>query len=235
MFRNWQMLLAPDIEVCGVQLPGRENRLSEPHYQHLSNLVEELSRQIGPYLNMPFVFFGHSMGALIGFALAREIRARYDRLPVHLFVSARPAPHLPPKRPPIYHLPDEKFVEEIRRLNGTSNEVLKNRELMELLLPTLRADMTICETYEYTADEPLNCPITAFGGRRDEYVSAVDLDAWRDHTCAEFRREMLPGDHFFLKNTERKLADAVAQAVQGRQDLQCFDEGTAERAVGPGN
>jgi surfactin synthase thioesterase subunit len=208
-FSSWSTSLPLEIEVCPVQLPGRENRFREAPFTQLSPLVQTLSQVILPYLNLPFAFFGHSMGALIGFELARELRRQYRKGPVHLFVSGYRAPHLPDPDPPIHQLPESLFLEELRNLHGTPEQILQNAELMQIMLPFLRADFAVCETYAHIHEYPLDCPISAFGGREDSQLSYDELIAWRDQTSSSFSLRMVPGNHFFLLNAQAHLWQAV--------------------------
>jgi medium-chain acyl-[acyl-carrier-protein] hydrolase len=200
-----------EVEICPIQLPGRESRLGEPPFTRLELLLETLVPAIQPYLDKPFAFFGHSMGATISFKLARQLCAQHAPTPVHLFVSGSCAPQIPDPDPPIHHLPDAEFVEELRRFNGTPEAVLQNAELMQLFLPILRADFALHETYVYAAGEPLDCPISAFGGLEDGEVSRDDLAAWRDQTRGAFTLRMFPGDHFFLRSARPHLLQAMSQ------------------------
>jgi medium-chain acyl-[acyl-carrier-protein] hydrolase len=171
-------------------------------------------------MDKPFAFFGHSLGALMSFELARYLRRCYRLTPVHLFVSAHKAPQIPSRDRPIHALPDAEFVEELRQLNGMSKQVLESPELMQILLPILQADFTVCETYVYEDDSPLDCPISALGGLQDEYVSQESLEAWREHTCATFSLHMFPGDHFYLNTDRLLLLCTLARALidpQARQ------------------
>lgn len=197
--------------------PGREIRLKEPSFTRLSPLVQTLAQVLHPYLNMPFAFFGHSMGALIGFELARQLRRQYSLGPVHLFVSGRRAPQIPDRSPPIHQLPESALVEELRRLNGTPESVLQNAELMQLVLPVLRADFALCETYVYSTEDPLDCPISAFGGLQDGSVSYDDLAAWRDQTNSSFTLKMIRGNHFFLQSARALILSALSQELQRHQ------------------
>jgi len=165
-------------------------------------------------LNVPFAFFGHSMGAFISFERARQLRRENSKTPVHLFVSGARAPQLPDPDPPIHHLPDAAFFEVLRRLSGIPDEVLQNAELMQVVLPTLRADVTMCETYVYAADEePLSCPISAYGGEADGKVSYEDLAGWGAQTQNAFTVHIFPGDHFFLYSARESLLRVLSAAL----------------------
>lgn len=212
IYRTWQTGLPSDVEVCPVQLPGRGARSMEPPFKQLSPLVETISRALAPLLDKPFALFGHSLGALISFELARKIRRDYGVNPVHLFVSAGRAPQIPQQGSPIHNLPRDEFLAELRRLAGTPAELLAHREFMEIVLPLLRADFSVYETYEYSSEPVLDCPISAFGGLQDRRVSNVDLEAWHVQTKASFSLQMFPGDHFFLKHP--LLLRALARELQ---------------------
>jgi medium-chain acyl-[acyl-carrier-protein] hydrolase len=211
IFRAWPDALPPSIQVCPIQLPGRENRLREPVYTRLEPLVQALTPALQPYLDMPYAFFGHSLGALIAFEIIRIFIRQNSPGPIHLFVSGHTAPQVPDKDPPIHQLSKPEFIKVLGRLNGTPKEVLQNAELMELLIPLLYADFTINETYVYAAGEPLDCPISAFGGLQDDQVNRYDIAAWRDQTRGAFTLRMLPGDHFFLHSARSLLLRTIAQ------------------------
>lgn len=210
IFRTWPDYLPPNIEVCPIQLPGRESRLRELPFTRIDLLVQALVPVLHPYLNIPFAFFGHSMGALVSFELTRQLCMRSDRSPVHLLVSGHRAPQIPDLDLPLHQLPEFAFVKELRRLNGTPESVLQNPELMQLVLPILRADFALCETY-VCSKERIDCPITAFGGLQDSKVSYDALAAWREQTNSSFTLRMFPGDHFFLQSARLPLLQAVYQ------------------------
>lgn len=210
VFRTWSDDL-PSIEVCPVQLPGRETRLREPPFTRLEPLVEAVLQALRPYITMPFAFFGHSLGALISFELARTLARQNAPGPVRLFVSGRWAPQVQKANSSIHRLPEPEFMAELGRLSGTPAEVLQNAELMELFLPVLRADFEVNETYVYTAGEPLDCPVSAFGGLQDSVTSRDELAAWREQTSGAFVLRMFPGGHFFLHSARALLLRAVAQ------------------------
>lgn len=209
-YRTWQATLR-DVEVCPVQPPGRENRLREPAFTRLLDMIPPLADALAPYMDMPFVFFGHSLGSATAFELARELRRRGRPLPAHLFASGRPAPDLPPRDEPIHALPEPEFIEKLREMNGTPEEVLQHEELMKLLLPILRADFAVNETYQYAGDEPFDFGVSAFGGLGDPDVHREDLEAWKKQTRGRFRLRMLPGDHFFIMGNKDLVLEAVAR------------------------
>jgi medium-chain acyl-[acyl-carrier-protein] hydrolase len=212
-FRSWSKNLTNFIELCTAQLPGRESRISEQPYDHLITMVDKLSETIVPHLTKPFALFGHSMGAMISIELARALRRKLNVEPVHLFVSGRRAPQMPRTRERTYNLPESGFIEELRRLNGTPPEVLANPELMQLMIPLLRADFSVCQTYEYQPEPPLSCPITVFGGLEDE-TSREELDAWREQTSANCTVRMAPGNHFFLNSAQPQILRIVEQQLR---------------------
>lgn len=214
VYRAWANTLPPELEVCAVQLPGRENRLVEPLFERAAPLVDTLAEVLEPYLDMPFAFFGHSMGALIAFELARELRRARGQTPVHLFAAGRPAPQVIKRDAPVYQMSRDKFLDQLRFLNGTPSAILQNPELMELVLPILRADFALNETYMYYQEEPFGCPLSAFGGRDDPKVDPNELKLWERQTTATFRLRMLPGNHFFINSEQATLLRAIADDLR---------------------
>ena len=212
-FRTWPTSVSPSIEVWAIQLPGRETRFYEPRLTRLDELSAILVDVISPHLNLPYAIFGHSMGALIGFALARRLRDQGFPQPQHLFASARRAPQIPRPDPPTYALPEPAFIAELRRLNGTPEAVLQHDELRALMLPILRADFELNETYTYRPALPLACPISAFGGSADPTLTRADLDPWREQTSEGFRLHMLAGNHFFLQSAQAELLHTISQEL----------------------
>jgi medium-chain acyl-[acyl-carrier-protein] hydrolase len=202
-------------------LPGRENRLREQPCTSLTGLVETLATAMEPDLDRPYAIFGHSMGAWIAYELARELRRRYGRQPVHLFVSGRQAPQIAERQHPIHELPDAVFIAEIqRRYEPMPAAIVQDRELMDLLVPILRADLRLIESYTWTDDAPLDCPISAIGGLHDQRVSLDGLAAWRAHTTASFDLARFAGGHFFLHTARDQLLDLVGSAALRSLDSQ---------------
>jgi medium-chain acyl-[acyl-carrier-protein] hydrolase len=212
IFHKWPQELPAWVDVCAVQLPGHGSRLGEAPVTDLFTLVEMIEPALLPYLAQPFAFFGHSMGAMISFELARTLRHKHGLQPLHLFVSGRSAPQLPVEET-TYNLPEPEFAEELRRLNGTPPEVLLHAELMKLMLPILRADFELVQTYLYKPHPPLDCPITAFGGWEDNNVSRASLEAWREQTTSDFSVRMLLGDHFFLHSARPYILNVLKKEL----------------------
>lgn len=213
LFRTWRNNLPATVEVCPVHLPGRGPRLSEPPFRRLTSMVEALIPALRPHMDQPFAFFGHSMGALVAFETARRIRDTYDLEPVHLFISGSNPPQTPRCRRATYDLPDEQFVKELQRLNGTPQAVLEHSELLQFMMSVLRADFEVVETYSYVSGPPLSCGISVFGGLGDGETSRERLTPWREHTTGSFSLSMLPGDHFFLHTSESLLFRLISQKL----------------------
>ena len=214
VFRQWVSGLAPEVELCAIQLPGREGRFKEPAIASVPGIVDELVPALLPLLDRPCAFFGHSMGAVLASEVARALAARGETLPRQLFVSARRPPHVPDPLTPLHVLADGEFVAEInRRYGGIPAEVLADGELLALLLPTLRADITALETHRPPQRPPLPCPIVAFGGTDDRLTPREHLDAWRGETSSTFRVRVFPGDHFYLTARRAELLADVSATL----------------------
>ena len=210
VFHRWPAALPATVEVRPVQLPGRESRFGEPAFTHFMPVVEALADALRPFLDRPFAFFGHSMGALVAFGLARELRRQGAAAPAGLLVSGRRAPQVPARARPLHRLSDDELVAKLAARGGLVPEVRQNRELLALMLPVLRADLAVCEAYTYLAEPPLSCPITAYGGWEDPQASQDDLRAWGEQTAARFRLRMFVGSHFFVHSAEPKVLEALA-------------------------
>lgn len=212
-FRNWANSLPDLVEVCPIQLPGRGARLLETPFTSMQSLVDALEPLISANMDKPFAFFGHSMGATISFELIHKLRSEQGLEPAHFFVSGRHAPQIPERDPITFNLPRLEFIQELRRLEGTPPEILDNHELLELLLPLLRADFELIQTYEYVARPRLKCPITALGGIADKDVSREQLEAWSEQSSGPFRMSLFPGNHFFLQTEEKLVLQTITEQL----------------------
>ncbi|MGN6321576.1 MAG: thioesterase II family protein [Dyella sp.] len=223
VFRDWQPALSNRLEVVGIQLPGRENRFLEKRLNRLDAAIDALLDVIPSWLDKPFFFFGHSLGALLAFELARAMQQRGLPAPFHIVVSGSCAPHRRHLDEPLHILDDAQLLERIRDYNGTPPELLHNDEVMRLLLPQMREDFAMFETWEHRDDTPVNCPLTALGGDADREVPIEDLRAWSQMTSAEFEHHLFPGDHFFIHSNKTRvlqLLRAVAERYHCPLDLE---------------
>lgn len=200
-FRPWAEVLAPRVELCAVLLPGRETRLREPPLTGHKEVVRQLAAEVQPLLDRPFAVMGHSMGAMLAFELARELRRRGAPMPRKLYLSGRRSPAIPPapEDPVLHRLPDPELLEAVRhRYGGIPQAILNEPELLQLILPALRADFTILESYTFEPEPPLECPFLVLGGREDTRVPVAHLEAWRELTRGGFELRLFPGGHFYL-------------------------------------
>lgn len=202
IFASWFERLPWEIELCPVLLPGRGRRALEPAYAALGPLVGALADALAPELGGRFALFGHSLGALVSFELTRELRRRGRPLPCHLLVSGRPAPQLPARYPPLAYLPDAELLAQLHRRYGYAlpEDDGQLDELLDVMLPTLRRDVTVSDAYVHAEEAPLACPITAFGGLDDATVTRDELRAWQHQTAGRFEIRQVPGGHFYLES-----------------------------------
>ena len=201
--------------VVRVRLPGRESRLAEAPFEKMPALVTALADAIDRYLDVPFAFFGHSMGAAVAFELTRELRRRGKRAPCMLIASGARAPrfrlgHVPPPAPST-----EAFLEELRRLQGIPQEVLDDPALMRAILPALEADAALYRAYVYREEAPLSCAIRAYGGEQDPNVRPEHLSRWAEETTGSFAMRMMPGGHFYVSTAREEFQRAI------EEDLAC--------------
>lgn len=213
VFHAWRAALAPDIEVVAVQMPGRAERLFDPMPRRIEPLVAALAEAIAPPRGRPFAFFGHSLGGLVAFELARLLQRRGAALPERVIVSGCDAPgHRKPDRA-MHRLEDEAFVNVLRDYNGTPPEILANRELLRLLLPAVRADFEISETYVPLSDLPLDRPLTVLVGTHDERHSDDAVDGWARETHHACDVHWFDGDHFFINPRRDAVLACVRRAL----------------------
>lgn len=220
LFREWTNALAGSgLEVCPVQLPGREERLRELPFEQIRPLVVEMARNLQPYFDRPFAFFGHSLGALLAFSLANYLEVEQGLSPEYLFVSGCRAPRLNFNESPIHQLPLAGFIGQLRRrYGGLPESILSNPELLNIFTPALRADFRLLESYDYALDHPANrrltCPVRALGGEDDRAVSEAELELWQTHTTGSFKLKMFEGDHFFVRSRLPEVSRFLLQDLK---------------------
>lgn len=212
-YRLWQAALGPDIGVHRVQPPGRETRFREPLIRDFDTYVDRLLAELRPHIDGPFAFFGHSMGSIIAFRVAQRLWDEFGRAPAHLFVSAFRSPQAPPIRR-LFELPDREFVRALRdTYDGIPDQLLNEPEVLELMLPIVRADLEVVAGHDYRPERPFDCPITALGGVDDRWVDEAQLSEWSVQTTAKFDLKMLPGNHYYLNTAGDALYRAIMEPL----------------------
>lgn len=176
-YRQWQALLGGDCKVYTASLPGRGARFLEAPIADMPTLITALSKAILPLLGTRNIFFGHSLGSIVAYELARALESGHARKLQKLIVSAKNAPHVPRTTPPLHHLPDAEFIDALRQYGGTPDEILDDWELMQLQLPMLRADFALSETYVCEEMMKLACPIHVFSGAEDRFTTPAGARA----------------------------------------------------------
>ncbi|MGS0897336.1 thioesterase II family protein [Burkholderia stagnalis] len=220
VYRRWQAGSPEWLKIVPLHMPGRAQRQAMKPIHQWQPLVDLLLDDVRTHLDQPFAIFGHSMGALIGFELAHAIRDRYDRTPVWFGASACRAPSRRERELHWLSCPEAEFLDEVRSLKGMPDELIDNREFMQLVLPFLRADFHLCGSYEYVRRTPLACPLLAIGGTEDEEIAAnpLDLDAWKTETSGAFERKDVAAGHFFINTHHETVIDlalgSLAQAFR---------------------
>ncbi len=204
IYSNWQSELSPFVEVCAIELPGRGQRFAEAPFTSLAETVEKIA-DVLTRENVPaFAFFGHSMGGLIAFELTRLLQDRREKLPLHLFVSGCNPPCHQRNTESLHTLPEDKLITALSEYGGTPSEVLAHDELMKLLLPTIRTDLSMAEKYQYRKSQPLDTPITVLAGTADSHISG-NLTDWQNTTCSYFAIKWFEGDHFFINKNRQSV------------------------------
>jgi medium-chain acyl-[acyl-carrier-protein] hydrolase len=213
IFNEWANLLPQFVELMGVVYPGRECRSAESPSCNLVDIVEPLVEEVAGLDDMPCAFFGHSMGAYVGFELSRRLAGSRAR-PHHLFLSAAPAPHMPASER-LHELPGPQFLRALVRLDGFPPEVLRTTELVRYALPILRADFTACENHRFRLDAPSRCPLSVFGGKEDKRVDRGRLEGWRHFAGLSFSLRMFEGGHFYLRERRSELVGCFGGQLAG--------------------
>ena len=213
LFRSWVKYLPPQMELCTVQLPGRENRLREKPLTAMPPTVEILGKKLLPHLQeLPFALFGHSFGSILAFEFARQLRRQNLPNPVYLFVSGRQPPHFP-IRYPLHQKSNQDLLGCLEQYGGTPEVILKSPALIQLFLPIFRADLTMLETNVYIDEAPFDFPLAAFKSTDDSFVTEEELRQWSKHTNSSFDYQIFPGSHMFLKENPEPLINTIVNLL----------------------
>lgn len=221
-YQPWLDHFDPKVELVFVQLKGRGARINEQPHQDMQSLVDELMQHVAYFTSCPAMLFGHSMGALISYALCCELKKQQQPLPVHMLVSGCRAPHLPALQAGLHNLPRSEFFQALKQLNGTPDEVLANKELMDLFEPVLRADFSIADSYQAEAVK-MPFAISVLHGDRDNSLTLPQLEAWQELSCRSCTLTQLPGDHFFIRQSSALVLNFMEQRIRDffRSGLVC--------------
>jgi medium-chain acyl-[acyl-carrier-protein] hydrolase len=214
-FLPWQALLGPGLELRVAQLPGRGARLFDPPVADLDELVARLTRAVTDLADRPFLFFGHSVGALVAFEVARQLRRTGRPGPAALWVSGAEAPRTRLIRQQLHDLEEAELIEALREYSGTASEMLADRELMQLVLPGVRADFALSERYVYRSEAPLDLPISVLLGEADPFVDPDRAAGWAEESSLPVRQYRYPGAHFFLNEHQQAIATLLADSAAG--------------------
>jgi medium-chain acyl-[acyl-carrier-protein] hydrolase len=218
LFASFRDAFPGEIELTAIQLPGREERLREPLPRRISDVIAQLLPILKPKLDRPYALFGYSLGAVLAYDLALRIETNGLRPPEHLFALARLAPQLRDPQPSFYDWPEDRFLAELQRRYGALHPVLlQNRDLLQIYVPIVRADLEMADTYEPPRDRRLSCPVTAISGTHDVWTHA-EIAAWSDVTTGRFRRLTLPGGHFVLHDSRDELCRLVSETLASTPD-----------------
>ncbi|RAZ92380.1 hypothetical protein DPM33_00195 [Mesorhizobium hawassense] len=213
-FRTWSDYLPDDVDLICLDLPGRGKRSAEANIRSMDVLVPMVTEALSRYGDLPFVFFGHSVGALVAYEIARSLEKAGRPSPFHVVVSAHPSADVPVEGPPMYRYADDKLADVVRLLGMVPEEALTNDELLhDFILPPLRADFELADTYDRNLPTPLAAAITAMGGVQDEMFNANDLDQWRRLTTSRFARIMFDGDHFYTHSMTAEVVSTLLSEV----------------------
>jgi medium-chain acyl-[acyl-carrier-protein] hydrolase len=218
VFRPWVRAMPAAVELLSVQMPGRESRFAEPALPDLDRVLEGLLPALAPRLDRPFVFFGHSLGALLAFETARALRRQGGPLPIHLLLSGRRAAHVPMERRPFHDLPADELIGEVRKLNHGGSGMLDDPDMASLALPMLRADFAVHDTYSYRPEPGLDVPFSIFGGLADQTTPVESLREWRVLSTRRTTVSLFPGGHFFLETERRDVLAVVIQRLHEMVD-----------------
>lgn len=214
IYKNWAAQLPSFVEVNAVELPGRSGRFRDQKFTSVPEAIASLVPDIRPYTNKPFALFGHSLGACLAYEMARALE-KEGRTAALVTVSGMMSPENPSDEPQIYHLPDAEFKQKVREYNGTPQEVMAHEELMDLILPILKADFTMADTYTYKEGPKITSSLAALTGTKDPHTNEEGVRGWANYTTGAFTYQLFPGDHFFVNDQETEVLALLSRLLKG--------------------
>lgn len=221
-YLKWDERLPQNVETCFLKLPGRGMRICEPAIDNLEVLIEMLLKEIEKYNDKPFIFFGHSMGGLIAYNLAQKMSCNKMRLPERIIISSMKAPNFMDtfsesltnnKEDKLYNKEDNEFFSRVKNLGGIPQTLMDNKEFMNLILPTFRCDMKLCETYDATTATKLDIPLDIYGGNRDIVAKKEELEGWRKYTTKNCSTTIFSGNHFYFLDNPNILLFQISSRL----------------------
>ncbi|MFI6963378.1 thioesterase II family protein [Streptomyces sp. NPDC050255] len=214
-YRPWMALLPQNIGLRAVQLPARQDLLDVPPFTAMTDLVTAAAQLVREDAQgRRHVFLGHSMGALVAFETARELRRQEQQLPEHLVLSGHGAPHLARRHPVVDGLDDGQLLATVGRLGGIPEQVATTADLLPLIIPAIRADFSLLAAYRHTQEPPLDCGAFVVGGAADEMVPSEALAAWNSHFTGPVSVEQYPGGHFYLSKWGSRILSHTLDHIQ---------------------
>lgn len=211
-FGGWAEQLGDGVDVLPIQLPGREARISEPRLRRMDTLVDQLASELGGYLRPPFAFYGHSMGALVGYALTEALQAGGRPLPDKVLVGAYPAPHRHRFIQDVPTMSPEELLALMQRIGGMSELVLRYPAWRDAAVALTRDDLLACHSYRPGA-EPIPCDLHAFAGDRDPVMALTEAAGWARYTAGQFQLHRVPGGHFFVQDAPAEFFGTLRGAL----------------------
>lgn len=210
-YKEWSNFLPKIISVKPIEYPGRGTKSKQLCLQRLCQLLDVLEKEITPKIQGPFAFFGHSLGSIVSYELAKRLKMTISRIPICLFLSACPPPRKVMSITSINRLDDSHFIKEVESLNGIPRELVSDPEFLTSFLPIIRADFGLLDDYQPDLKDKIDSPITVFGGEQDPFVNAEDLQSWSNETTGSTSMHVFPGDHFYLRSPQDLLKNITAQ------------------------
>lgn len=215
IYSNWWKYLPSNIEVVAIQLPGRGTRISEKSLTSVKEIIDDLMESIISISDKPLVFFGHSMGGLVSFELARKLQEENHIIPKHLIVSAKQAPHIiNANRDKIHKLPDADFINKIKEYEGTPNEMIDNEIFLSYFVPMLRADFAVSENHTLNSEVKFKNSITVMGANDDPFADIHRLSEWSRYTEKECDLHEYTGGHFYYVGKENKFLSDINKVIR---------------------